>query len=118
MKLNEYADPQNEVQPRPYLDQEDRQFDDAEESEEDFDWFENKDEDCYFVLVNKGRRTIRKGEQMYYCYGDRNNRFLLQNYGFCYPDNDFDSLSVLMRYDVELSTEFDPSFIDLKIQSI
>ena len=61
---------------------------------------------------------MKKGEQVFYCYGDRSNRFLMQNYGFCYPNNNYDSLSVLVRYDVDLSMEFEPSFIDMKIQSI
>ena len=118
IKLNEYVDPNREIQPGPFLEEDKEQYEEAEDSEEDFEWFEDKDDDCYFVMVNKDRRTVKKGEQVFYCYGDRNNRFLMQNYGFCYPNNNFDSLSVLVRYDVDLGAEFEPSFIDMKIQSI
>ena len=95
-----------------------RRSEESDESEEDFDWFEHDDKDCYFVLVNKDRRTIKAGEQVFYCYGDRSNRFLLQNYGFCYPNNKCDSLSVLVRYDVDLSKGFDRLYIDMKMSSI
>jgi hypothetical protein len=31
----------------------------------------------YFVLVNCDRRTVKQGEQVFYCYGKRSNAFLL-----------------------------------------
>lgn len=33
--------------------------------------------DSYFVLVNCDRRTVKKGEQAFYCYGKRSNAFLI-----------------------------------------
>ena len=44
----------------------------SEETDEEFDWFDPKkghEEDSYFVFVNKGRKTIKRGKQAFYCYG-------------------------------------------------
>ena len=67
-----------------------------EESEEDFDWYVEKEhgDNTNIVFVNKSRRRIEEGEQIFYCYGNRNNKYLLQNYGFCFPDNKRDSFSL------------------------
>ena len=56
--------------------------DDSDTDDEDFEWFndeEHKDQ-TYFALVNCDRRTVKKGEQIYYCYGKRSNLFLLLKY--------------------------------------
>jgi len=38
------------------------------------------------------RRTLTPGEQkQYYCDGGRSNKYLLINYGFCFPNNRYDS---------------------------
>jgi hypothetical protein len=51
---------------------------DYDYEDEDFGWFQQSMVDqTYFVLVNCDRRTIKKGEQTYYCYGKRSNAFLL-----------------------------------------
>lgn len=42
-------------------------------------------------MVNTNRRTLQKGEQAFYCYGHRSNKYLLVNYGFCFQDNGYDS---------------------------
>lgn len=51
---------------------------DYEFEDEDFSWYTEKIKDeTYFVMVNCERKTIKKGEQVYYCYGRRSNAFLL-----------------------------------------
>lgn len=42
-------------------------------------------------MVNTNRRELQPGEQAYYCYGHRSNKFLLVNYGFCFADNNYES---------------------------
>lgn len=48
-------------------------------SEENFDWFDQEihADDTYFCIVNLQRRSILPGEQVYYQYGNRTNRFLM-----------------------------------------
>ena len=46
---------------------------------------------------------IKKGSQAFYNYGFRTNLFLLINYGFCIPDNLYDSL----KFNVRVSRDFD-----------
>lgn len=41
-------------------------------------WWEDNDDDNYFVMVNKNRRTIKAGEQIYYNYGKRTNAYLFE----------------------------------------
>jgi hypothetical protein len=81
------------------------QGDISSETDEDFEWYKKDPElaesESYFCLINCERRTLEAGEQAYYCYGDRTNRFLLLNYGFCYPDNKYDSYEIHMRTDVD-----------------
>jgi Ca2+-dependent lipid-binding protein len=52
---------------------------DYEVEDEDFSWYNDSKlkDSTYFVLVNCDRRTIRKGEQAFYCYGKRSNAFLI-----------------------------------------
>ena len=53
---------------------------DYEEDDEDFKkWYVHDRDvnDTYFVLVNCDRRTVKKGEQAFYCYGKRSNAFLI-----------------------------------------
>lgn len=47
--------------------------------DEDFSWYDDATmkSDTFFVLVNCDRRTIKQGEQVFYCYGKRSNAFLL-----------------------------------------
>lgn len=53
--------------------------------------------DTYFTYVNKDRRAFEQGDQVFYCYGNRSNKFLLVNYGFCFSDNKYDSYEVLFK---------------------
>lgn len=41
-------------------------------------WWTDDDRETYFVMVNKSGKAIKKGEQIYYNYGRRNNSYLLQ----------------------------------------
>lgn len=88
----------------------------SEETDEEFDWFDPVEhtQDTYFNFVNKNRKTIMPGEQVYYCYGNRTNKFLLVNYGFCFPNNTYDSYEIPLRLDVPMTSElFVPEIVDL-----
>lgn len=41
-------------------------------------WWQDDDNDNYFVMVNKHIRDIKAGEQIYYNYGKRTNAYLLE----------------------------------------
>jgi hypothetical protein len=47
--------------------------------------------DGYFSYVNMSDKVLQPGDQVFYNYGNRTNRFLLLNYGFCFENNPFDS---------------------------
>lgn len=51
-------------------------------------------QDTYFAYVNVDRRTQMPGEQAVNNYGNRANNYLLLHYGFCIPDNRYDSYAV------------------------
>ncbi len=88
----------------------------SEETDEEFDWFDPLEhtDDTYFNFVNKNRKTIMPGEQVFYCYGNRTNKFLILNYGFCFPGNSYDSYEIPLRLDVPLTNEiFVPEIVDL-----
>ncbi|KAL4489194.1 hypothetical protein ABPG72_006258 [Tetrahymena utriculariae] len=57
--------------------------------EENWDWYDLKDDDTYFTVSTP--RWQPKGRQIYHCYGRRNNRFLMVWYGFCHENNYYDS---------------------------
>jgi hypothetical protein len=40
-------------------------------------------------MSSRHRTCYRKGDQLFNSYGLRNNRFLIQNYGFCLRDNKY-----------------------------
>ena len=52
---------------------------DYEVEDEDFSWYDDRKhrDSTYFALVNCDRRTVKQGEQVFYCYGKRSNAFLL-----------------------------------------
>lgn len=56
-------------------------------------------EETYFTMINQNRKSIKKGGQAYYCYGDRSNMHLLSTYGFCLQDNLYDSLKFMVKLD-------------------
>ena len=77
----------------------------SEETDEEFDWFnpEEHTDDTYFTFVNKNRQTVMPGDQVFYCYGNRTNKFLLLNYGFCFPGNRYDSFEFPLRLDIPVT---------------
>ena len=88
----------------------------ADESDESFDWFdeERDTENTYFVYTNESRKPILPGDQIFYCYGNRTNRFLLLNYGFCFPDNRYESYEVHMKMDLNQNGDlFPPEMVSL-----
>ena len=85
----------------------------SEESEENFEWYHEGDSiftenDTWFVLVNNDRKNIWKGDQACYCYGNRSNNYLMSSYGFCFPNNRFDSYS----FKICTNLEENPAFYD------
>ena len=41
--------------------------------------------ETYISFINDIRgKTVKPGEQVFFCYGNRTNRYLMNNYGFCY----------------------------------
>lgn len=90
----------------------------SEETDEEFGWFDPVEHtnDTYFTFVNKNRKTFMPGEQVFYCYGNRTNKFLLVNYGFCFPGNSYDSYEFPLRLDVPTDEIFVPEIVDLSWQ--
>jgi len=75
----------------------------SEESDEEFNWYDQSlADDTLFVLVNNNRATFNPGDQVYYCYGNRSNKYLLINYGFCFPGNRYSSYRLNLRMDCDL----------------
>ena len=85
----------------------------SEETDEEFDWYEPEahQDDTYFTFVNKDRKTFEKGDQVFYCYGNRTNKFLLLNYGFCFPGNKYDSYEFAVRVNANFNGDPRPSDI-------
>ena len=95
------------------------QDENSEETDEEFDWFEPEihTDETYFSFVNKNRKTFMPGDQVFYCYGNRTNKFLLLNYGFCFPGNKYDSYEFPLRLDVPVGEVFVPEIVDLDWKS-
>ena len=66
----------------------------------------------YLVMINKERKTFKPGEQVYFNYGDHPNRKLLLDYGFVYPDNNYDTFNFQMRLDSSIEDLSLPGMID------
>lgn len=64
--------------------------------------------ETYVCLINDTRKSIKKGEQVFYHYGPRTNHFLLYNYGFAIENNPFDSFTLEMRIDLDLNKSLLP----------
>lgn len=74
------------------------------EDEADWEWYRPEDQNIYFIVTTsypyflsfcrsfKHNSSVKKGQQIYNCYGRRNNRFLLMWYGFALRENAYDSL--------------------------
>ena len=54
------------------------------------------EKESYFCYTNTNRRTLKKDEQVFNCYGNYSNRTLMTSYGFCFPNNHFESLTVYL----------------------
>ena len=48
---------------------------------------------------------MKAGEQAFNCYGNRNNEYLLINYGFCFPNNLYDSFTFHVKMDLEITKD-------------
>ena len=53
--------------------------------------------DTYFVITNKDEKPIKKGDQIYFTYGRRNNSHLLLHYSFAYEDNMYEFVEMALR---------------------
>lgn len=86
----------------------------SEETDEEFDWYNAKmDDETHFVLVNNNRDDFEPGDQVYYCYGNRPNKYLLINYGFCFKGNRYESVHINLKLDCELDDPFVPNMVDV-----
>ena len=56
-------------------------------------------DETYIAVMNDSRSVLKKGSQAWYFYGGRSNFFLLANYGFCFKDNNHDSVKCRMKLD-------------------
>ncbi|KRX00204.1 Rubisco LSMT, substrate-binding domain [Pseudocohnilembus persalinus] len=74
-----------------------------------FDWYETNDQDTYFIITSQDK--IKKGEQIFNCYGRRTNKFLLMWYGFCFQNNKYDSFTFRMNMSVKYD-KLDDNFIE------
>lgn len=61
---------------------------------------------------------MKTGEQAWNCYGNRSNKFLLVNYGFCFADNRYDSFSFKLKMDVDMNDLFVPFMIDFNDENL
>jgi hypothetical protein len=64
--------------------------------------------ETYFIIANKGERTIKKGEQVFFNYGNRTNQHLILNYNFTYEQNAFEQVEMLLKFGCGLK---DPDFL-------
>lgn len=68
--------------------------DSDEDSDEDFSWYDwNDKENIYFTIQTCKRNSYATGSEIFNCYGNRTNRFLLLHYGFAFSDNIYNSLT-------------------------
>ena len=54
-----------------------------------------------------------KGGQAWYCYGKRTNKVLLENYGFCFKDNLYDSVKCFLKLDIPYTLGKLPSLSEM-----
>lgn len=91
-------------------------FEESDDTDEEFDWYNPSKhmDESYFVFTNLNRRTLQPGEQAYYCYGNRSNKFLLANYGFSFLGNRYDSYSCRMKMRFDTSDLAVHKMVDFK----
>ena len=56
---------------------------------------------------------MRQGEQAWYYYGSRTNRFLIMHYGFCFQNNLQDSLVFDVRLDMDYDKTIYPTVAEM-----
>ena len=74
------------------------ELDDSED--EDMSWYTEDLKSTYFVIVNNSRKTIKPGEQIFFCYGNETNDHFMLRYGFCFENNKYDSYQVKLSADL------------------
>lgn len=116
LNRNEYVDPKLKKKPFKPKKVIEENSSTSDESDEEFDWYKSElhDDEMYIVFCNLQRRTLVPGEQAYYCYGNRSNKFLLMHYGFCFIGNRYDSFAIKMRMDIDLKDPFVPFMVDFR----
>ena len=116
LNRNEYIDPKVKKVPFKPKKNNEEESSTSDESDEEFDWYKSElhDDELYITLCNLQRRTLMPGEQAYYCYGNRTNKFLLMHYGFCFLGNRYDSYAIKMRMDIDLKDPFVPFMVDFR----
>jgi len=75
------------------------------DDEENYLWYRDTDPDSYFTLCTKHKTYFEKDTQLYHCYGRRNNRYLIANYGFCLGHNKYNSLAFKVWLDFNKKSE-------------
>ena len=60
--------------------------------------------ETYFTFTNELRKPMKAGAQAWICYGKRNNRYLLLNYGFCFQNNRHGSVEVHATLDLKIDS--------------
>lgn len=78
---------------------------------------ESLDTETYFTFINEMRTPMPKGSQAWNCYGNRTNVFLMVNYGFCFKDNLYDSVKLMMRLDIDFSENKYPELLRMISQN-
>jgi hypothetical protein len=64
----------------------------------DYSWLDTAATDkTFFTLVNTSGNTIKKGEQIWRCYGRQSNLGLMLNYAFAYSENPYDYCEIKIR---------------------
>lgn len=64
---------------------------------------------CFGLKLQK-QKSVKKHEQVYITYGERANSFLLVEYGFAIPYNQFDYLRVNNVTIIDFCAEVTPDF--------
>lgn len=54
-----------------------------------------------------GKHTYKPNDQVFHCYGRRDNQYLLANYGFCLNYNKYNSLNFKVNIDFGWQKEGD-----------
>ena len=61
----------------------------------------------YFCYTNTNRKPFLKGEQVFNCYGNYSNRSLMRTYGFCFPNNRYEAVTIYIVLDKSKDKEME-----------